>query len=76
MSRRGNKNVHIEYLRVYNDILKYEDVLDFELDYIYQTYLRVLAKLRSQIDFTKPPKQKDLDFLRDKVLDAIVNKEL
>ena len=69
--RRGNKNIHIEYFRVYNDILKYEEVLDIELGTIFQTYLNTIAKMRKHFDFTKPPSQKELDRLREIVMDNL-----
>lgn len=73
MRRRGNKNIHIEYMRVYNDILKYEEVLDIDLNHIFQTFLNTIANMRGVIDFGRPPTQRDLNRIRDCVLDKLMS---
>lgn len=72
MKKRGHKNIHVEYLRVYHEILKYEDVIDIDIDHIYQTCIKVIANSRDTIDFTRPPRQRDLDKIKHKILDLLL----
>lgn len=73
MSRkRARKLIHVEYIRAYHNILKYEEVIDIELDIIYQTYLNVIAKLRSEIDLTKSPEKNDILYVEELVIDKLL----
>lgn len=70
--KRQRKLIHVEYIRAYHNILKYEEVIDIELDIIYQTYLNVIAKLRSEIDLTKSPEKNDILYVEELVIDKLL----
>lgn len=59
--KENRKTIHIEYSRAYHEILKYEDILDFDLDRIYQTYLKVISELREDRNLNTYPLQGDID---------------
>lgn len=70
--KRQRKLIHVEYIRAYHNILKYEEVIDIELDIIYQTYLNVIARLRSEIDLTKSPEKNDILYVEELVIDKLL----
>lgn len=41
---RKSEVVHLDYLRVYHEVLKYEDVLDIELDRIFDATVAVVQR--------------------------------
>lgn len=68
---RKIKLIHTEYLRAYHELLKHEEVVDINIDFIFQTYLRTVAELRVRKDLLLPPTQKDIELLKDLVLDKL-----
>lgn len=70
-SKRKAKVVHIEYFRAYNEVLKHDEVIDINIDLIFQTYLRVIADLRSKKDLISGPTQTDIDLVKGLLLDRL-----
>lgn len=70
-TNRSAKTIHVEYTRAYHETLKYEEVLNIDLDRIYQTYLKVLAEMRATKDLSRAPHQSDIDRIVDAILDKI-----
>lgn len=68
--RTKRKTIHIEYSRAYHEVLKYEDILDFDIDHIFQTFLKVIAELREERDLDKYPLQEDID----KIVTLVIEK--
>lgn len=57
--------IHVEYTRVFNEVLKYEEVMDIDLDKIFQYYLKLIADTRKIKNLSKPPTRNDIDALVD-----------
>lgn len=71
---RGKKVIHVEYTRVYHELLKFEEVLDIDLDRIYQAYLKSLADFRIVKDLSQVPDKKDIEILIYNILDRLEGK--
>lgn len=69
--RRKNKTLHTEYLRVYHEVLKYEEVIDINIDFIFQTFLKIVAQVREKVDLTIPPGQREITNMKELVLDEL-----
>lgn len=74
IKRKGKKVIHVEYTRAYHELLKFEEVLDIELDRIYQAFLKSLADFRKDRDLSKVPSLKDIELLIYKTLDRLEGK--
>lgn len=71
---RGKKVIHVEYTRAYHELLKFEEVLDIDLDRIYQAYLKSLADFRIVKDLSQVPEKKDIELLIYNTLDRLEGK--
>lgn len=70
--QRAKEVFHLDYLRVYHEVLKHEDVLDIDLDVIYTA---VVQTLRSKIGKTKTdgvPDPIEIEILVKEVMDKLV----
>lgn len=75
MSKRKPKAMHIEYSRAYHETLKHDEVIDINIDLIFQAFLQVMSSLRGRKDVLNPPGQKDIDSVREKMLEILSTAE-
>lgn len=75
MSKRKPKAMHIEYSRAYHETLKHEEVIDVNIDLIFQSFLQVMASLRGKKDVLSPPGQRDIDSVREMMLEILSTAE-
>ena len=68
MSKRAPKTIHVEYCRAYHEVLSYEEISDVDLNAIFQSYLKVLSRLRGVKNLNKPPLQEDIDLVVNEIL--------
>lgn len=66
--------VHLDYLRVYHEVLKHEDVLDIELDDIFAATMRVLEDNLAKSKLSKEPDNLGVEILVSKVMEELVDK--
>uniref|UniRef100_A0AAU8KXC0 Uncharacterized protein n=1 Tax=Pantoea phage Survivor TaxID=3232176 RepID=A0AAU8KXC0_9CAUD len=66
--------VHLDYLRVYHEVLKHEDVLDIELDDIFAATMRVLEDNLAKSKLSKEPDNLAVEILVSKVMEELVDK--
>ncbi len=66
--------VHLDYLRVYHEVLKHEDVLDIELDDIFAATMRVLEDNLAKSKLSKEPDGLGVEILVSKVMEELVDK--
>lgn len=63
--------IHMDYLNVYNEVLKHEEVLDMDIDVILESTKTVLQNELSLSKLASTPTPEELEALVDKVLDHI-----
>lgn len=63
--------VHMDYLNVYNEVLKYEEVLDLDIDLILDVTKTVLGRELSLSKLASSPGPEELAELATKVIDEI-----
>lgn len=69
LKRKKKDMFHLDILYVYNELLHYEELKDMDMDDIYELFIQVLRKSRSQIDFTTELNDK----LKDRLIDLFFN---
>lgn len=74
--KKSKKIIHIEYIRVYHEILKFEEVIDIDIDRIFQAYLKLLADVRKIKNLSKPPTRFDIDCMVDLLLMKLKNEPM
>lgn len=60
MMSKTPKTIHVNYTKVYLDVLQYEEVLDIDINRIYQAFLKVLSEERRYRDLNAPPKARTI----------------
>lgn len=69
ISRR--EMIHLDYLNVYNEVLKYEEVLDLDIDIILEATKTVFSNELSLSKLATSPTQEELEVLVKKVLEHL-----
>lgn len=69
ISRR--EMIHLDYLNVYNEVLKYEEVLDLDIDIILEAAKTVFRNELSLSKLATSPTQEELEVLVKKVLEHL-----
>lgn len=63
--------IHVNYLQVYHEVLKHEEVLDVELDVIFGHVQTVFDESLTASGMVKPPSPEAIEQLVSKSLDLI-----
>lgn len=63
--------IHMDYLNVYNEVLKHDEVLDIDIDVILTVTKDVLAEELSLSKLSTAPDAFELEGLKDKILDKL-----
>lgn len=71
---RAGEVLHLNYLRVYHEVLKHEDILDIELDDIYAAVVFVLQRRLSKCKLQEVPDPVDIEVLVKETMDRLVVK--
>lgn len=66
--------VHLDYLRVYHEVLKHEEVLDIDLDVIFQGTIKVLEENLVDKKLSQEPNGYDVEVLVSLVMEELVDK--
>jgi hypothetical protein len=70
---RTKEVIHLDYFRIYHEILKYEEVLDIELDEIFEAVnCNLLRKLNKGVKLCDVPDPIDLEIMIKEVMDKLV----
>lgn len=69
VSRR--EMIHMDYINVYNEVLKFEEVVDVDIDHILSCTKDVLAEELSLTKLASSPSSEELETLADKILDRV-----
>lgn len=69
---RTKEIVHLEYLSVYNEVLKYEDVMDIDLDDIYTACVKVIQRRLDKGKLVDCPQSGDIEILAKEVMDILI----
>lgn len=68
---RRSEIIHLDYLRVYHEVLKHEDVLDIELDTIFDATLFVVQRKLGQGKLDTTPDPLNIEILVKEVMDKL-----
>lgn len=68
---RPKEVVHLDYLRVYHEVLKHEDVLDIELDQIFGATMTVVQRRLSKGKLNDAPDPTDVEIMVKEVMDKL-----
>lgn len=63
--------VHIDYLNVYNEVLKFEEVLDIDIDVILDVTKSVFSRELSLSKLASSPTQDELQALTHQIIDEL-----
>lgn len=63
--------IHMDYLNVYNEVLKFEEVVDLDIDFILGVTKEVLSEELSLSKLSSTPSPHELEALAEKILDRI-----
>lgn len=66
--------VHLEYLRVYHEVLKHEEVLDYDLDDIFNATIKVLEANLVDKKLSQQPDGYDVEVLVSLVMEELVDR--
>lgn len=66
--------VHLDYLRVYHEVLKHEEVLDYDLDVIFDATIKVLETNLVDKKLSQQPNGYDVEVLVSLVMEELVDK--
>lgn len=74
---RSKEIVHLDYLRVYHEVLKYEEVLDIDLDAIFNAVMTNLQRKLAKDKLSEIPDPTDIEIIIKEVMDKLtqVNKQ-
>lgn len=70
---RSKEIVHLDYLRVYHEVLKYEDVLDIDLDTIFNAVMANLQRKLAKDKLCEVPDPTDIEIIIKEVMDKLIN---
>ena len=65
--------VHLDYLRVYHEVLKHEEVLDYDLDDIFNATIKVLEENLVDKKLSQQPNGYDVEVLVSLVMEELVD---
>lgn len=68
---RGKSFVHLDYLRVYHEVLKYEEVLDTDLDEIFEAVMSNLQRKLGKGSLNELPDPIDIEIIIKEVMDKL-----
>lgn len=66
--------VHLDYLRVYHEVLKHEEILDYELDDIFNATIKVLETNLVDKKLSQQPDGYNIEVLVSLVMEELVDK--
>lgn len=70
---RTKEVIHLDYFRVYHEILKYEEVLDIDLDVIFDAVnCNLLRKISKGVKLCEVPDPIELEIVIKEVMDKLV----
>lgn len=69
---RAKEIVHLDYLRVYHEVLKYEEILDIDLDTIYNAVLACFQCKLAKDKMSDVPDPIDIEIMIKEVMDKLV----
>lgn len=70
---RSKEIVHLDYLRVYHEVLKYEDVLDIDLDTIFNAVMCNLQRKLAKDKLSDTPDPINIEIIIKEVMDKLIN---
>lgn len=65
--------VHLDYLRVYHEVLKHEEVLDYDLDLIFDATIKVLQDNLADKKLSQQPDGYNVEVLVSLVMEELVD---
>lgn len=68
---RSKEIVHLDYLRVYHEVLKYEEVLDVDLDTIFNAVMSNLQRKLAKDKLSEIPDPTDIEIIIKEVMDKL-----
>lgn len=63
--------IHLDYLRVYHEVLKHEDVLDIELDQIFDATVSVVQDKLAKGKLTEQPEPESVEIMVKEVMEKL-----
>lgn len=69
---RNKEIIHLDYLRVYHEVLKYEEVLDIDLDTIYEAVISNLQRKVARDKLTEVPDPVEIEIIIKEVMDKLM----
>lgn len=63
--------VHLDYLRVYHELLKYEDVLDIDIDHIYEAVIDNINRKLAKTKLNGVPDPSEIEIIIKEVMDKL-----
>ena len=70
---RSKEIVHLDYLRVYHEVLKYEEVLDVDLDTIFNAVMSNLQRKLAKDKLSEIPDPTDIEIIIKEVMDKLTS---
>lgn len=68
------KVIHLSYLRVYHEVLKHEEILDIELDDIFNATVEVIDQHLVKMKMSVEPEAEDIEILVSEVMERLTQK--
>jgi hypothetical protein len=69
---RAKEIIHLDYLRVYHEVLKYEEVMDIDLDTIFNAVMVNLQRKLAKDKLTEVPDPIEIEIIIKEVMDKLV----
>lgn len=70
---RSKEIVHLDYLRVYHEVLKYEEVMDIDLDTIFNAVMSNLQRKLAKDKLSEIPDPTDIEIIIKEVMDKLTS---
>lgn len=71
---RSKEVIHMDYFDVYHGVLKFEEVLDHDIDEILEAVKTVLSRKQRKVKLVAPPSESEIETLIKEVLDQVCKK--
>lgn len=68
------KVIHLSYIRVYHEVLKHEEILDVELDDIFNATIAVMDENLAKLKMSVEPEDEDVEILVSEVMKRLCDK--
>lgn len=68
---RNKEIIHLDYLRVYHEVLKYEEILDIDLDKIYDAVVNNLQRKLARDKLVEVPGPIEIEIIIKEVMDKL-----